>query len=361
MLRTRKRVAAIEVFWAFTAALAAAILGSLAACGGDGTRVSSTPLTWSVDTLAVIGVSEGDSTQEFGQLVAGEIGATGDAVLLDLRRPGVFWFDSTGKFKAVTAVGRGPGEVWQPRAVAASRTGAVLVLDPANARLSYLRESNGSVALDSSINTLNVSTSLCELAGRVYAGFLLDGLVAHLLSSDGTSLQSFGPEPALPHLDALGDFSVLARRQIVEPRLFCDSTRSQIVLAGRSHPLVRAYDLSGRMLWSVQLENVHPVRFELTGEGSIEGVLDPINGASFARSMIAWGSQHLLIQYVRNYPGGAPEGREFGGIDSRLLDLSTGAEVGRSDELPLIAAMRGDRLLVLENFPYPRAMVVRQR
>ena len=336
------------------------MLGGCAACGSEGSSASSTHLLWSVDTLAIIGVAEGNSTQEFGQLIAAEISATGDAVLLDLRRPGVFWFDSTGQFRAVTAVGRGPGEVAQPRAVAASRAGAVLVLDPANARLSYLRESGGRVTLDSSINTLHVSTSLCELAGRVYAGFLLDGMVAHVMGSDGRSLRSFGPEPRLPQLDAVGDFGVLARRQIVEPRLFCDSPRSQVVLAGRSHPVVRAYDSLGQMTWSVQLEDVHSIAFDLTGAGTVEGVLDPVNGASFVHSMIAWGPQHLLIQYVRSFPGGPPDGEEFGGIDSRLLDLTTGAEVGRSDGLPLIAATRGDRFVVIENFPYPRAIVVRR-
>lgn len=339
------------------------MLGACGACAGDGASPSkavSGRLQWTVDTLAVIGIAEGDTTQEFGQLIAAELTANGEVVLLDLRRPGVFWFDSTGRFKAVTAVGRGPAEVAQPRAVAAGPAGTVLVLDPANARLSYLRESNGRVAVDSSIGTVHVSTSLCELAGRVHVSLLLDGMVSHVLGPDGRSLRSFGPEPVLPQA-AKGDLGMLARRQIVEPRLFCDPPRSQVVLAGRSHPLIRAYDPLGEMRWSVQLADVHPITFALTGTGTVEGVLDPVNGASFVRSMIAWGPQHLLIQYVRSFPGGPPEGMEFGGIDSRLLDLSTGAEVGRSAGLPIIAAARGDRFVVIENVPYPRAIVVRRR
>lgn len=337
------------------------MLGGCTAGFSEGPSASSSYLQWSVDTLAIIGVAEGDSSQEFGQLIAAEISAGGDAVLLDLRRPGVFWFDSVGDFRAVTAAGRGPGEVAQPRAIGSSHTGAVLVLDPANARLSYLRESGGRLAVDSAINTSRASTSLCELSGRVYAGFLLNCMVAHELGSDGRSIRSFGPEPALPQLKAPGDFAVLARRQIVEPRLFCDPPRSQVVLAGRSHPVVRAYDSVGNMLWSAELEDVHSIAFELTGTGTVQGVPDPDNGASFVRSMVAWGPQHLLIQYARSFQGGPPEGREFSGIDSRLLDLTTGAEVARSDELPLIAATRGDRSVVIENHPYPRAIVVRHR
>jgi hypothetical protein len=337
------------------------MLGGCAESGSEGSSALATHLQWSVDTLAIIGVAEGDSTQEFGQLIAAGIGESGDVVLLDLRRPGVFWFDSTGHFRAVTTVGRGPGEVAQPRAITASHTGAVLVLDPANPRLSYLRESGGRVVVDSAINTVHVSTSLCELAGDAYAGFLLDGMVAHAVGSDGRPHRSFGPEPTLPQFDAAGDLGVLARRQIVEPRLFCDSPRDQVVLAGRSHPLVRAYDSSGSMTWSAELEDVHSIAFELTGTGAVQGVPDPVHGASFVRSMVAWGPQHVLIQYVRSFQGGPPEGREFSGIDSRLLDLTTGAEVARSDELPLIAATRGDRSVVIENVPYPRAIVVRHR
>jgi hypothetical protein len=115
------------------------------------------------------------------------------------------------------------------------------------------------------------------------------------------------------------------------------------------------------MTWSAELEDVHSIAFALTGTGTVQGVPDPVNGASFVRSMIAWGPQHLLIQYVRSFQGGPPEGKEFSEIDSRLLDLTTGAEVGRSDGLPLIAATRGDRFVVIENFPYPRAIVVRRR
>lgn len=343
------------------ASLAAVSLGGCLACSGEESTAPSVPLVWSVDTLAIVGVAEGDSMQEFGQLIAAELSATGDAVLLDLRRPGVFWFDSTGRFRTVTTVGRGPGEVLQPRAIATSSAGAVLVLDAASARLSFLRESAGRVVLDSSINTLRAPTSLCELAGRVYAGFLLDGMVAHVIGADGRPLRSFGPEPLLPQLDAAGDFGVLARRQIVEPRLFCDSLRRQVVLAGRSHPAVRAYDSLGHEMWSVELADVHSITFQQTEAGVIEGVFDPLNGASFVRSMIAWGPQHLLVQYIRSFPGGPPDGAEFGGIDSRLLDLTTGAEVGRSSGLPLIAATRGDRLVVIENVPFPRALIVRRR
>jgi hypothetical protein len=214
------------------------------------------------------------------------------------------------------------------------------------------------VVFDASIGALQVFTSMCELAGRVYAGFLLDSMVAHVLGSDGRTIRSFGPEPALPQFDATGDFGVLARRKIIEPRLFCDRARSQIVLAGRSHPVVRAYDSLGRMVWSTTLEAVHSIDFTVTGTGTVQGVLDPVSGTSFVRSMTSWDSQHLLVQYMRRFPGGPPDGKEFGGIDSRLLALSTAAELGRSSELPLIAATRGDQFVVIDNVPCPRAIVV---
>jgi hypothetical protein len=186
-------------------------------------------------------------------------------------------------------------------------------------------------------------------------------MVAHVVAAHGNPLRSFGPEPTVPGVEALGEFAIQARRQIIEPRLFCDPSRSQIVLAGRSHPLVRAYDSTGQLSWSVQLEDIHSIAFEMTGPGTVEGVLDPVHGASFVRSMTAWDSQHLLIQYVRRLPGEPPDGQEFHGIDSRLLDLATGAELARSGRLPLLAAARGDRFVVIENLPYPRAIVGRRR
>lgn len=337
----------------------ALILSGCLSQGNDQSATSSL-MAWSVDTIAAIGVAEGDTTQEFGMLIAAEISSGGDVILLDLRRPGVFWFDSTGQFKAVTAAGRGPGEVNQPRAIAANSAGAVLVLDPGNGRLSYLRESGGRVVPDSSINMPYITTSLCESEGRVYASFTRDGMVAHILGSDANNLQSFGPEPVVPLPETLGTFAVAARRQIVEPILFCDSQLNQVVLAGRSHHLVRAYDSLGEIAWSTQLDNIHSVAFAMDDAGTVEGVIDPVNGVSFVRSIVAWDPQHLLIQYERRFPGEPPEGQEFHEVDSRLLDLATGAEVGRSNRLPVIAAMRGDLFVVIENYPYPKAIFGRR-
>ncbi|MBX3134185.1 MAG: hypothetical protein KF689_12460 [Gemmatimonadaceae bacterium] len=336
------------------------MLGGCTGGGENPQTLSSTLLLWSVDTVAIVGVADGDPQQEFGQLIAAEYGPHGDLALLDLRRPGVSWFDSVGRFQASTRVGRGPGELSQPRAIGSSASGAILALDPASARLSFLRATGGRVSLDSSIGTLHVSTSVCELAGRVYASFLLDGFVAHTLGPDGKARRSFGPEPSLPQATA-GTFGLLARRQIVEPRLYCDERRSQVVLAGRSHPLVHAYDSLGQLKWSNRLDGVHSLAFRVNDDGSVGGVLDSIHGASFARSMVAWDEQHLLVQYVRSFPGPPPETREFSAIDSRLLNLTNGTEVERSERLPLVAAARGDRLVILDNFPYPRAIVVRRR
>jgi hypothetical protein len=343
------------------AALAAYAVGLCLACHGKDPAIGATRLGWSVDTVAVIGVSDGDSTQEFGQLIAAEISAIGDVVLLDLRRPGIFWFDQAGRFKSATRPGRGPGEVAQPRAITVDSRGGVVVLDPGNARIAYFRVSDGRVVLDSSIHTPYVTGSLCLLGERLYAGFLRDGMVAHALGSDGHPLLSFGPAPEVTGLEALGQFATQAQRQIIEPRLFCDSFQDRVVLAGRSHALVRAYDTTGHLSWSVQLGDIHSVGFEVRHPGTVEGVFDDVHGASFVRSLIPWDPQHVLIQYVKRLPGQPPDGREFHGIDSRLLDLATGAEVARSDGLPLLAAVRGDRFVAIENVPYPRAVVGRRR
>lgn len=56
-----------------------------------------------------------------------------------------------------------------------------------------------------------------------------------------------------------------------------------------------------------------------------------------------------------------PDDREFHGIDSRLIALDSGEEVARTTTLPLLAAVRGERFLIIDNVPYPRALVVERR
>jgi hypothetical protein len=134
-----------------------------------------------------------------------------------------------------------------------------------------------------------------------------------------------------------------------------------VLVALSSHPLVQAFALDGSPLWEVELAEVFSVGFQVTDDGWFSGQFNAETGAHFLRSLVPWGEGTILLQFETRFPGEPPEGREFHGIDSRLLDLHTGRELDRRTDMPWVGAKTGDRLVLLENIPFPRALVVEMR
>lgn len=343
------------------------LIGQLAALSALVSCTSSQPGSgwlsqdWSVDTVTVIGVESGNENQEFGRLIAAESTESGDVFVLDLLRPGVLAFDAQGRFARVTGIGAGPGELRQPRAISLDRADRLHVLDTGNGRIvRFGLDRNGLTPLGS-VPLQKPARSLCVMAGRLFISFLDANMMVHELGDDGAILRSFAEAPELSGLDQLDPLAAtLARRQILAGKFFCDSGRGQIVVAASSHPLVRSYDASGVIHWEARLTDVTPIGFRIDANRALHARYDPDKGANFVRSMVRWDDRHLLIQYELRLPGD-PHPREFHAIDSRLVSLDTGKEVGRRHDLPLLAAARGDRFVIIENIPFPRALVVRRR
>jgi hypothetical protein len=334
---------------------------ALLACATDEPRRIAEGLSWSVDTLSVIGVAEGDANLEFGRLIAGELSPAGEVALLDLMLATVSLFDGEGRAVGTTRVGSGPGELRQPWALSMSADGQLYVLDLGNRRISRFALDRGALTSLASVPLQNPARELCLLGDRIYVGFTRDESMAHEIGSAGEVLRSFAEPPPLPGLEKLGAYEALARQEILKAKLYCDLDRDQVIVVGTSHPLVRAYDPSGTLRWEVTLPDIAPIGFQIGPDGALGSLIDREHGANFVRSMVPWDDSHLLIQYEVRRSEAAPDDREFYGIDSRLIALDTGVEVARTAGLPHLAAARGERYLIVENVPYPRALVVERR
>jgi hypothetical protein len=318
-------------------------------------------LGWSLDTLAVIGVEMGEPDQEFGRLIAGELGPNGEVYLLDLVLATVSVFDTEGRVRSATRVGHGPGEVRQPRAMSLDADGRLAVVDLGNARISWFEHQDGTLVPLESIPLKQPVRDMCVLGGRVFAGFLREGMMAHEIGMDGEILMSIGAAPPIDGLDGLGAHAVLAGRQILDGKLYCDADRDQVIVAGTSHPLIRTYDSSGTLRWETSLPGITSVGFQVGADGALHSHIDPERGANFVRSMVRWDRDHLLVQFEVRLADARLGDREFHGIDSRLIALDSGEEVARTTKLPLLTAVRGERFPIIENAPYPRALVVERR
>jgi hypothetical protein len=167
-----------------------------------------------------------------------------------------------------------------------------------------------------------------------------------------------GPAPHLSELEPLGEYRSRAEAQIFEGISYCDDDSGVVLVAFSSHPLVQAFELDGSQRWAVELSEVYSIGFEVAADGWFTGQIDAETGAHFLRSIVPWGDNSVLLQFETRFPVELPEGREFHGFDSRLLDLRTGKELARRSDMPWVGAKAGNHLVLLENVPYPRALVV---
>lgn len=316
------------------------------------------PLDWSVDTVSSIGVMAGEAHEEFGRLVDGELTDDLDVILLALSPPGLSAFRADGSLLGqVRSQGESPGELFQPMSTGIAEGREVLVFDAGTSRLSRFRvDSDGLGYVEGTTLNPNVR-SVCALGGDRWIGHLDNGKVAHRLDPEGEIEIAVGPAPDLEELEELGGLAPLAHQQVVGGRLYCDETRGRVVVAGAAHPLVRAYSGEGEEEWATELEDIHRQRFRLE-EGTLRSFGDPEHGTSFVGSLVRWNADHLLIQYQVRREGPPPDDRDFHAIDSRLLSLESGEEVARSDALPWIVASRDEHFLIVENTPFPRAVLV---
>ena len=120
---------------------------------------------------------------------------------------------------------------------------------------------------------------------------------------------------------------------------------------------VRLHDFDGNEIWSRELSDFRPiVAYSDDGIG-LGRAFDQGEGSHLLRSVVPWGSSHVLVQHelrTREIPEeGDPEV-----FESRLLELTDGAEVARTRDFPLVFEAQGRRLYLLRQEPFAAVTVV---
>jgi hypothetical protein len=333
--------------------------GSAGGCARD-PGVAKDPLVMAFDTIAIIGAMDGAEHEVLGRLTTATVHDQTGVFLVDVQAGAVRWYDSDGVFvRTVNSRGKGPGELETPWALYVDRDTTLWVLDQQNARISQFTIRNeGSVAYVGSIPGVFPEGSMCSLQGRMYAAGLRSGRTLHELKADGIA-GSWGPAPDIEGIERAGDWRFAAEQQVLQGRVHCADKLDIIIVGLASHPLVRAFDATGAVRWETKMDGFSPFGFTVADNGSLRGQIDPENGAYFLRSMVPWDDRAILLQYEVRLPVKRPEHSDFHGFESRLIDLVTGSELGRSRDLPWIAAKNGDRAVIISNTPYPRAVIAR--
>lgn len=238
--------------------------------------------------------------------------------------------------------GQGPGELFDPVALAVDGTGRVLVLDAVRRRLeAFDREGrySGSTPLDFH------ARDICISEGRLFASGLREGRLIHEVSmANGRTLRSFGDDPqqADPELslDRMGGY------------LQCGPGGTLTYFPTLRGELWRLSANTGQRLGTAEIPGHVAVQVRRLANG-IE-MRAPRDGppADYAAAVVPLSPREDLVQIGHPRRGG--QGQEFETIRSFVVTWPDGTIRPAPVGLPRIMAVRGDTAMGVLTEPFPQ-------
>lgn len=316
-------------------------------------------ITWSMDTLAMIGSLDGDESGVFGSLTGASLLADGRFLVVDSQGGRVALFDRSGEhLSSISSSGEGPGDLQFPSAHVVSEDRDLYVMDRLLGRLSRFALEGDHFEFVEMWRAPSLADGVCVSDGEIWIGGLREGRLAHRMGEDGTLEEAVGDAPDIPEMRDLGELGeLIVYPQLVRPMMRCDDDVGVMLLVSSSHPRVQAYHDSGDRLWSMEMPGFTSFQTRQTETGGVTHSMHPERGSHFAAGIVPWDDEHVLIQYAIRRESGDQES----GMDSRLIDLATGTVVGQSLELPRILAGRGDRFVIEGSEIFPEAILVQRQ
>lgn len=333
--------------------LAATPLALAVACGGDAPPPPPTTLDGlAFATLFEIGTGQGESWEAFGGIWDVEVASDGRLAVLDIEVPAVHVYDETGAHVgSVTETGLDAGTLDRPAGIAWGGAGELLVWDPGSSWISSFAVDDGVRFVEGRRAFAFGETGFCATEGRIWLSYWQDGLVVHEIGAE-TALGSFAEAPHIPGVETLGpELQEIAIEELTPSGLLCTSEGVLDVSFFGSH--IRMHDLDGSLRWQKELEAFNPMSVYTPDGMGLGRQFDQDEGSHLLRSVVPWGEDHALVQHELRTQEFPDEG-EVEVIESRLIRLADGMELGRTRELPLILAANGNRLYSVRGVPYPQ-------
>ncbi len=298
-----------------------------------------------------VGDPQPSEVEEFGYIDGAYLLGNGVVVVRDLKKKRVTMVDSAGNVRVLARTGEGPGEVIEPSGAFVVDSNEIAVVDNGQRRVVRYVVDGGSATIDTSYRTTGAPIDVCGLRSGGYAGFEFDPQTestVQIADSVGQRIRSIGS----PFLKA----SLRLNRYTAIGKVVCIPGENEIVLATILGDVV-AYATTGRVLWRRVVPDFDPPLFKEVGRSVVLGAVpDSAKRGLWLRSFTQVGDGLAVLQYEvseRMSLGGGKVKVDQTGIESRLIDLKSGAEVGRQSDLPFVMSTFGKRAAVAGVDPQP--------
>lgn len=338
--------------------LAATPLALTVACGGDAPPPPPPTLDGLAPvTLFEVGAAQGEPWEAFGGIWDVEVAADGRLAVLDIEAPAVHVYDALGAhLGSIMDTGLDAGALDRPAGIAWGGAGELLVWDPGNSWISSFSVADDGVDFVEGRRAFAFGeTGFCSTGGRTWLSYWQDGQVVHEIGPEAP-VASFAAAPHIPGVETLGpELQEIAIEELTPSGLLCTSGGILDVSFFGSH--IRMHDLDGALLWERELDAFNPMTVYTPDGMGLGRRFDQSDGSHLLRSVVPWGEEHALVQHELRTQE-FPEEGEVEVIESRLIRLADGTEVGRTRELPLILAANGNRLYSVRGAPYPQVVAL---
>jgi len=276
----------------------------------------------------------------------------GGVAVLDLRRAGIHLLTDRGKtLSTFGRMGSGPGEMREAVSMRLIDDKTLMLLDRALQRITFYDLGKDKIAYRKTLTLEESSTEdACFVQGRpiVYGYSAVSNKILHFVDAGGRKTDGWG--------DTLFAGGPYANSVATSGRILCLQDPQIILVAPYLKGEIRAYSQTGALLWTSVLADYVAVLVKvLPPRGGRSGVLlgkPPGHTKTNKTIGIHRLSRTLLLVQTaltsKEHPG---SDFNFEFVESRILRLSDGREIGRTRDLPVILAIEGSRMLVAGGEP----------
>jgi len=289
--------------------------------------------------IVTLGGPGADTAQRFGSIQDVDVDEGGNIYILDSELNQIRLFNSDGKLLSqVGRPGRAPGELAVPMSMEIDKGGNAHVFDAMNQRISTFARNAKGLTFKTALDLKISGSDMCQLGNRYYVVGLRGDKLVHEFSSDGKHVQSFG--------EAIGGSHPVVRDAMSRGHILCLPRERQIVVASSTAPDVRAYTISGTLLWTMQLSRYRQVMTTIVSPKSVS-FSKPPGGNHVTLAAVAASPNVLVVQL--GLLSSEPDNRDgFVRIETRMLSVDSGKEIGEQRSLPRLAKMRGSHVLTFD-------------
>jgi hypothetical protein len=272
----------------------------------------------------------------------------GRVVLLDAQLNRITLWKGQQLLATAGGSGFGPGQLAEPYSLGRIGSSVIGVLDPAARAIAEYEVTNNSLKFKKQFLLGRNGSDFCTfpdrlaLLGRGGDNPTRDYPLLYYYSLDGRQTNAFG----VP----FSNHSPYARIALSFGRVLCDSRSHRLLVVSELYPEIRAYDLSGKLLWTTHLDKLISIQIQEISTREVHISFPPGDAYHAITSLFPVTGDSFGIQICLRTQQQPTECRT---LETRVYSIQTGQQLGSQRSLPLVRRAVSGEFVTTSTEPAP--------